>query len=73
MVGIVNVILGIGVLMRYRLAVFGMVAGSFVGFAFDFINFQAHNPAGALLGFAINLFIVLCLPTARAWFWPPGE
>ena len=74
-VGVVDLMLGIGVLLRYPLAVFGMVARSFIGFAFDYLTFRTHMPAGALFGFLVNVGIVvpLLLPKSRNWFWPTTE
>ena len=70
-VGIIDIALGIGALLRYRLASVGMILRSIVGIQIDYINFQAHNPAGALFGLAVNVGIVgiLLLPKSRAWFW----
>src|SRR5262249_28118540 len=74
-VGVIDVVLGIGILMRYRAAMIGMLLRSIIGVAFDFINFQAHNPVGALLGFVVNIgiVVVLLLPKSRIWFWPPRQ
>jgi hypothetical protein len=74
-VGILDVMLGIGILMRCRVAVFGMVARSFIGFVFDYLTFRAYLPAGALFGFAVNvsLIVVLLLPNSRTWFWPSPQ
>jgi len=74
-VGVVDVMLGIGVLVRYRSAVIGMVARSLIGFVFDYLTFRAHMPAGALFGFVVNvgIVVVLLLPKSRTWFWPDTE
>jgi len=74
-VGVIDLVLGIGILMRYRPAMIGMILRSIIGIAFDYINFQAHNPVGALFGFAVNvlLVVVLLLPKSRTWFWPARQ
>jgi hypothetical protein len=44
-VGIIDIALGIGTLLTYRLALVGMILRSVVGISIDYINFQAHNPS----------------------------
>jgi hypothetical protein len=70
-VGVIDVVLGVGILLRYRSAMIGMILRSIVGVPIDYINFQAHNQAGALFGLAVNLGVVvlLLLPKSRTWFW----
>jgi hypothetical protein len=74
-VGVIDVALGIGILMRYRVAMIGMFLRSFVGVVLDYINLQAHNPVGALFGFVVNvgIAVVLLLPKSRTWFWPAAK
>jgi hypothetical protein len=74
-VGVVDLMLGVGILLRYRLAVFGMVARSFIGFVFDYLTFRAHIPTGALFGFLVNIGIVVVslLPKSRTWFRPSHQ
>jgi hypothetical protein len=69
-ISVVDITLGIGVLFRQRWAMIGMIIRSFLGLSIDYLNSRAHNPAGAIFGFAVNilLILILLLPKSRAWF-----
>jgi len=62
--------LGVGVLTGRRWALYGMVLRSVVGVPIDYLNFTAGNPAGAIVGLAVNVFIVWALlrTDSRIWF-----
>jgi hypothetical protein len=65
-----DLVLGIGVLMRRRWAMLGMILRSILGVGLDCINFQASSHAGALFGLVVNVFVVCAIlhPRSRIWF-----
>jgi hypothetical protein len=69
-VAVADLAFGIGVLTAKRWAFYGMILRSVIGVPVDYLNFTAGNRAGALLGLAVNVFIVWALlrSASRMWF-----
>ena len=69
-IGIVDLALGLGVLARTRVALYGMVLRSAIAVPFDYLTSRAGYPGGALVGLGANGFIVWALlrPDSRRWF-----
>jgi hypothetical protein len=70
LIGLGDIVLGAGVLLRRRWAMFGMIIRSVAGILADYLNLQVGNALGAGIAFAVNLILIwaLLLPKSRLWF-----
>jgi len=68
-IAIADIAFGIGLLARKRIALYGMLLRSVIGLPIDYLNFMAGNRAGALVGLAVNLFILWALVRASSRLW----
>jgi hypothetical protein len=68
-IAIADIAFGIGLLARKRLAFYGMLLRSVAGLPIDYLNFTAGNRAGALVGLAVNCFILWALVRASSRLW----
>jgi hypothetical protein len=70
LIGLGDIVLGAGVLLRRRWAMFGMILRSVAGILADYLNIQIGNALGAGIAFAVNLFLILALllPKSRLRF-----
>jgi hypothetical protein len=69
-IAVADLAFGIGVLAGRRWAFYGMIVRSVIGVPIDYVNLTAGNRAGAVVGLAVNVFIVWALLRAesRPWF-----
>jgi hypothetical protein len=69
-IAVADLAFGIGVLTAKRWAFYGMIVRSLIGVPVDYVNFTAGNRAGAMVGLAVNVFVVWALLRAdsRSWF-----
>ncbi len=68
-IAIADIAFGISLLARKRIALYGTLLRSVIGLPIDYLNFMAGNRAGALVGLAVNLFILWALVRASSRLW----